>query len=65
MSEAAFEQQVQRFMDPNTGERRLTCTSRQRIPENVGHSERADEWAGMSLTPYKWLTAAHECDEFL
>jgi hypothetical protein len=47
MSDAAFEQQLRKFMEPISGERRLTCVSRQRIPEDLAHGPRAQDWAGM------------------
>jgi hypothetical protein len=50
MSDAAFEQQLNKFMDPATGERRLTCVSRVRIPEDLAHGPRAQDWAGVLFT---------------
>ena len=49
MSGEAFEQHMKQFIDPDTGERKLTCISRARIPEDLRHGDLATEWAGVPL----------------
>lgn len=46
MSDAAFEEQMNKFFDSTTGRKRMTCVSRDRIPENLRKGEKCQEWAG-------------------
>lgn len=46
LTDAAREKQFDRFFDYERGDRRLTCKSRQRIPENMALSDRHAEWQG-------------------
>lgn len=49
MTADAFEQHMKQFIDPDTGERRLTCVSRAHIPEDLRHGDRAAQWAGVPI----------------
>jgi hypothetical protein len=46
ISQEEHSQKWRKFLDPATGKRRLTCKSRQAIPEDVDLSERASEYKG-------------------
>jgi hypothetical protein len=46
MTSDAFEEHMKEFLDPETGERRLTCVSRAVIPEHLRKGGRAADWAG-------------------
>lgn len=49
MDGEAFAEHLKQFMDPETGARRLTCVSRERIPEDLRKGFRADDWAGVCV----------------
>ena len=49
MTSQAFEEHIQQFIDPNTGARKLTCTSRADIPEDLRKGARATDWAGAHM----------------
>ena len=46
---ADFERQFDVFFDASTGKRRLTCLSRQLVPEQIQESSRAQEWRGTDV----------------
>jgi hypothetical protein len=46
LSAADGEAMLQRFIDPATGRRRLTCVSRCPVPERIDASERFEQWQG-------------------
>jgi hypothetical protein len=59
MTDAAFEEQMSKFFDPDTGRKRLTCVSRQRIPEDLKGGERCNDWAGVH--DFVFLSATTFC----
>lgn len=51
LSREQFDAEYNDYIDHDTGKRKLTCITREHIPENIQDSDRRKQWLGMEIYP--------------